>query len=255
MSAFRTAALDNAAAGIPVFPCAPRGKAPLTPHGFKDAATGEATITRWWTRYPQANIAIPTGAGTYDVLDVDVRSAGNGWAAFHRLNAAGLLSGALRLVRTPSSGIHLYFPGTSQPCGSLPDHHLDLKATGGYVLLPPSYVVTDDYDGTYTVESDYSTDSTGEPLDWQACRALLAPPREAPVRPHASPPGDIGALATWLRKQGEGTRNKGLYWAARRALEQGCPDPAPLMEAALAGGLTEIEARRTIASAVRGGVK
>jgi len=37
MTALARAALDYAACGIPVFPCAARSKTPLTPHGFKDA--------------------------------------------------------------------------------------------------------------------------------------------------------------------------------------------------------------------------
>ncbi len=242
------AACDSLGAAIPVFPCEPRGKRPLTPHGFKDATKDERTITAWWTRWPKANIAMPTGAGTYDVLDVDVRPNGNGWAAFNRLNAAGLLAGALAIVRTPSSGVHVYFPGTAQPSGSLPKHHLDLKATGGYVLLPPSYVETEHYRGSYAFESDSRAEATGEPLDWAACVALLTPPVPRPLRPERRQ-GRPSGLGVWLRKQPEGNRNRALYWAARRALEEGCEDPGFLFEAALAIGLPEIEIRRTLASA------
>lgn len=239
------------AAGIPVFPIVPGGKAPLTPQGFKDATTDPDIIRRWWSRWPNANIGMPTGSGTFDVLDVDVRPNGNGWAAFNRLNESGLLSGALRIVRTPSGGIHAYFPGTAQPSASIPAMHLDLKATGGYVLLPPSRVTTENYTGTYTVEADYGDEATGEILDWQACKSLLSP---APVVIRTSKRGraeDVRYLADWLRRQGEGNRNRALYWAARRALEQGCHDPSALQEAALAIGLPEREINRTLASAFR----
>ena len=55
---------------------------------------------------------MPTGYPGADVLDVDVRPDGTGWPAFNALKRAGLLSGAFRLVRTPSGGAHLYFAGT-----------------------------------------------------------------------------------------------------------------------------------------------
>ena len=66
------AALGYAAAGWPAFPCHPdnpdcqhpRGcgcKAPLTEHGFEDAATDPALIRAWWSRWPGADVAIATG--------------------------------------------------------------------------------------------------------------------------------------------------------------------------------------------------
>jgi putative DNA primase/helicase len=46
---------------IPVFPCNPDDKRPFTVHGFKDASREEAQVRAWWTRFPDAMIAIPTG--------------------------------------------------------------------------------------------------------------------------------------------------------------------------------------------------
>ncbi len=56
------AALGYTRRGWRVFPCKPGGKTPLTPHGFQDATTDEATIRGWWEQWPDANIAIATGS-------------------------------------------------------------------------------------------------------------------------------------------------------------------------------------------------
>jgi hypothetical protein len=44
----------------------------------KDATTEEATIRQWWTRWPDANIGIATGAVSgLVVLDIDSRHGGD----------------------------------------------------------------------------------------------------------------------------------------------------------------------------------
>ena len=105
-------ALTFAAHGWPVFPCQVGQKIPATRHGYLDATTDERQITRWFTRHPDWNLAVATGAPGPDVLDVDQHGkAGNGFAAFNRLTRAGLLDGASAYVRTPSGGLHAYFTG------------------------------------------------------------------------------------------------------------------------------------------------
>ena len=165
------AALALTADGWPVFPTEVGGKRPVPVHGFHYAVTGAERIRAWWHGRP-FNIAVPTGhPGPADVLDVDVRPDGSGWPWFNRLKAAGLLSGAFRLVRTPSGGAHLYFAGTDQRCGRLKDLFLDFKARGGYVLVPPSQV------GGRAYEVVDDRPPTGAVLDWDAVVRLLRPPR------------------------------------------------------------------------------
>lgn len=181
-------ALEYAGCGWPVFPCRPDNpactkprchecKGPLTRHGFEDAATDPETIRAWWRRWPRANVAIVTGAPGPDVLDVDRKADGDGFAAFGRLKRAGMLTGAAMLVRTRSGGVHLYFTGTGQRKGALTRHRLDFQACGGYVIAPPSRV----HGRAYQVIDRRPAAAT---FDWSAAKQLLDPPRP----PRAAPP-------------------------------------------------------------------
>lgn len=131
-------ALAYARAGYPVFPVG-KNKAPLTPHGFKDATTDEADIQVWWTRWPDAGIGIPTGEDTgLAVLDVDPRHGGDKTLAALVAECAPLPEGPH--VFTGGGGDHYYF---LHPGGSVPVAHgfrpgLDLQADGAYVVAPPS---------------------------------------------------------------------------------------------------------------------
>ena len=236
-------ALAYAAAGWPVFPCKPDQKAPDTAHGFKDATTDPAVIREWWPASSRRNVAIATGAPGPDVLDVDVKPDGSGFAAFNRLQAAGLLTGARALVRTPSGGLHAYYAGSGQPSGRLVRDFLDFKAAGGYVLAPPSVV------GGKPYELLDKRRACGR-IDWQAVRRLLDPPRPSPRPGRTAGSAD---LAAWVARLGEGNRNAGLYWAACRMAEADSPsgDLEQLVAAAIQAGLPEDEARRTVASAGR----
>src|SRR5699024_12797122 len=74
----REAARAFAAAGVPVFPCAPRGKRPLIRdgQGFRDATTDLTQIDAWWQQSPEANIGIPTGAASGVVVRSEERRVG-----------------------------------------------------------------------------------------------------------------------------------------------------------------------------------
>jgi hypothetical protein len=248
-------ALAYAAAGWPVLPTRPddsecqggpdcecKWPFPGT-HGSRGASASPALIRAWWRRWPDANVAIATGAPGPDVLDVDVKPDGTGFPAFNRLKQAGLLAGAVALVRTPSGGLHAYYAGTAQPNGKLARHHLDFRGDGGYVLAPPSRVHGRAY------ELLDHRPGTGGQIDWQAIKRLLDPPR--PARRRGRRAGDLTRLTAWVEHLNEGDRNDGLYWAACRAAETGHGDLDGLVDAAVTAGLSEAEARRTVASAAR----
>jgi Bifunctional DNA primase/polymerase, N-terminal/Primase C terminal 1 (PriCT-1) len=132
-------AVRYAERGLPVFPV--RGKLPLTEHGFKDASTDVDTIRGWYERWPDANVAIPTGpASGLVVLDVDPRhDGGKSLAALEEKH--GPLPLTLE-VRTGGGGRHLFFAlGNEQnvrnSAGKL-GPGLDVRGDGGYIVAPPS---------------------------------------------------------------------------------------------------------------------
>jgi hypothetical protein len=157
MNPLLEAALGYAARGIPVYPvhwprptvggasvacscsrglaCDRPAKHPLLRRGVKEATTDLEVISRWWHRWPQANVGLATGI-CFDALDIDGPA---GLAALRQLQeAAGLrLSGPL--VATGGGGWHHWFRPTgfgNRPPRSLT--HVDWRGRGGCVLAPPS---------------------------------------------------------------------------------------------------------------------
>ena len=237
------AALAYARHGWPVLPCVPGGKRPLTPHGVYDATTDEAPIDGWWRRWPLANVAIATGEPGPNILDIDCKNGARGLELYDRLADEGLLAGAGAIVRTPSGGLHLYYQGTPDHGGAVHERAIELKATGGYVLAPPSSVVYDDGSrGEYRILD--ARPETGT-IDWEAIKVELAPPRRRTRRRRGTP---IEGLEQWLANRIEGERNRALYWAARRLVDAG-QEPNELRNAALSTGLEVSEVERTIRSA------
>ncbi len=254
-----TGAKTLGASGIPVFPCVPGDKRPLIAHGFRDASADGEVIKSWWRRWPDANIGVPTGsAGGIDVVDVDVHTAGSGFASFEHARRAGFVEGWAWLVRTPSGGLHAYFLRTNeneQRSWQVPSKHIDFRGDGGYIIVPPSRVTGED-----GIARSYRQIAVAEhhrcwPIDADGLRGFLDPPR--PMRPPNDPPA-IGSrpekLAAWVASRPEGGRNGGLFWAACRMADEGhdlSTTTSQLGEAAYAAGLPEREALATIRSAYR----
>jgi hypothetical protein len=162
------AAPDYARCGIPVFPCNPIDKRPLTSNGFKDATRDETQILAWWQQYPNAMIGAPMGpaSGLWAIdLDVDPTKKIDGKATLDQLVAQ---RGPLPLTWatvTPRGGRHLLFawdPNVEiRNSASKIGPGIDVRGNGGYICLPPSRNATG---GTYQWES-------GGPQN-----AALAPP-------------------------------------------------------------------------------
>jgi len=134
------AALKYAHRGKAVFPLRPHGKIPLTPRGHKDASIDPETISAWWSRWPQANIGLVTGAcsGVF-VLDVDGEE---GEASLDMLESQHERLPPTAESITGGGGRHLFFqwPTTADICNSAGrlGPGLDVRGNGGYVVVPPS---------------------------------------------------------------------------------------------------------------------
>jgi len=134
-------ALAYAQQGWPVFPCG-EDKRPLTPHGFKDASTDLQQIQAWWERWPSAMIGVPMGArsGLFCV-DLDRKPGGHdGVETWNHLVTIHATPPTLSAV-TPSTGQHRYYQYQvgirSIPLDKLAPG-IEIKAEGGYMIVPPS---------------------------------------------------------------------------------------------------------------------
>jgi hypothetical protein len=242
--------------GQPVFPCKSKGekaKAPMTKNGLHDATLDVGRIKSWLRTHRDAALGIPTGI-VWDVLDVDVKREEDGRVHLPYLHRLGLLNGCQRVVRTPSGGWHLYFkaaPGlTNKTRAGL---GLDVRAKGGYVLAPPSFIETPDYAGSYE-DMGPTEESTDEPLLFDLIQSTLAPINKETNKPVAllgyERSASIASLRGWLSERQTGERNNALHWAVCRCIDNGI-DPNELVEVALMLGLAESEVDLTISSALR----
>lgn len=154
------AALAAAQRGLPVFPahtrtdsgtcscgkedCGSPAKHPLTRRGVLDASKDPSIIIGWWQQWPWANLGMPTGKPSgIVVLDIDPRH--DGYRTLAKLAANGEGFATLE-VHTGGGGSHLWFrlPDGAEVTNSnkgIADQFgagVDVRGTGGYVLIPPS---------------------------------------------------------------------------------------------------------------------
>lgn len=200
------AAVEYAAQfGWHLFPCCPKTKRPLIQHGLHAASTNPETIRGWWQKFPHAMIGCATGeVSGFDVLDVDMDpSKGiDGDASLAKLaNGSGLPATASS--RTPRGGKHLLFrhhPGLRNSASKV-GPGLDIRADGGYVILPPSI------------------NANGRAYSWLTENVVLYPWPEA-LLPQARPNGQSTASATGSTRTGRAS----AYGA--KALEDECRNVA-----------------------------
>lgn len=166
-----TAAMSYAERGIPVFPLVAGGKNPLIKAWQKEATADPEQLRRWWSRWPSANIGIPTGeASGFVVLDADGEA---GERSLEELEdrLGHRLPDTLRVL-TPGGGAHYYFQHVSgvRNTASKLAPALDVRGDGGYVVAAGS----ERPEGSYTVAAEWPAGAL--PESWIG--ALLPPEPE-----------------------------------------------------------------------------
>ncbi|MEU7054461.1 bifunctional DNA primase/polymerase [Streptomyces sp. NPDC046197] len=226
-------------------------------HGVYDASIDPARIREMFAAAPWATgYGIACGLSPYHLIgiDLDTKCGTDSSAALRELALRHLFTiPETVVVLTPSGGRHLWLTGPADivvpnSAGRLAPG-IDIRGAGGYLVGP----------GSRTEHGVYGTAPGTAHLAPAPCppallRLLLPPPR--PTH-HTHTPTSAGrhgqGLVQFVLGAHEGQRNTRLFWAACRAYENGIGPAlvAPLVEAALNTGLTEREARATIASAAR----
>ena len=114
-------------------------KEPATARGLLDATTDLYRIESWWGAMPDLNIAVATGAVSgFWVLDIDGEA---GEASLLRLEVEhGKLPSTIEAIT--GKGRHLWFRmgehGYVRNSAGQVAPGLDVRGSGGYVLVPPS---------------------------------------------------------------------------------------------------------------------
>ncbi|MFJ7340620.1 bifunctional DNA primase/polymerase [Streptomyces sp. NPDC101110] len=227
-------------------------------HGVYDASSDPDRIRELFAAAPRATgYGIACGLPPHHLIgvDLDVKTGTDSSAALRELALRHLFTiPPTVVVVTPSGGRHLWLSGPPEvvvpnSAGRLAPG-IDIRGAGGYLVGPGSR--TDR--GAYAAAPG-TAHLAPAPCPRSLLRLLIPPPRAPhPHHPEAPAAGGHGrGLVQFVLAAHEGQRNTRLFWAACRAYEDGI-GPAlldPLVDAARDTGLSEREARATIASAAR----
>ncbi|RNL71876.1 bifunctional DNA primase/polymerase [Streptomyces sp. I6] len=270
-------ALSAAERGLPVIPLSPtklpalpsphrldqeparcRGECGLLGHGVHDATADPAAVRALFSAAPWATgYGIACGRPPHHLIGIDLDTGTAATGATD--SAAALRQLALQhlftvpetvTVVTPSGGRHLWLtgpPGVVVPnSASRLAPGIDIRGAGGYLVGPGSVSAR----GAYRIAPDSAALPPARCPE--ALLRLIAPPAGPRQSAPSRAPRGQGLVHFVLAAQ-EGQRNTRLFWAACRAYENGIGETLAdaLTDAAVRTGLSEREARATIASAAR----
>ncbi|MEU5944151.1 bifunctional DNA primase/polymerase [Micromonospora sp. NPDC047465] len=240
----------------------------LTCHGFYAATTDPNRVAAIVDAVPRGQLALRTGtASGLVVVDID---PGHGGADTLALLIADGLTPCTARVRTGSGGLHLYYrhPGRHVPCsqgkpGQGLGPGIDVKADGGYVVLPPS---------VHPRTSRPYRWIPGQPVKEMppalltACTPPPAPPAPAVTGPTrlreaggiSHPDRLLAVLLDRITTAPEGTRRPTLYGVARGVARMVAADAISYDDAIAAltdAGRKAEQTDRDIRAAIRGGFR
>ena len=191
--------------------CSSPGKHPLICNGVRGATKDPRVIKQWFTRWPFANIGIATGEDSgFFVLDIDGEIGGD---SLRELEAEhGKLPDTVEQI-TGGGGRHLLFryPRGRQILNKVGlCDHVDIRSTGGYIVIPPSLHVSG---------NSYEWEMSSRPLEVKVSDApawllqLVVSQRKPPAQDEDWP-GLIGEIP-------QGKRNQTLARYAGRLIGRG----------------------------------
>jgi hypothetical protein len=208
---FLEAALRYARLGYSVFPCVAGTKEPITEHGFLDATSNAELIKGWWAQHPTANI----GIATEGLLIIDIDGEGNSWLTS---NPEYLELSPGPMAITPHGGRHVFFRQPINKAWRCTESrlaaHVDTRADGGYIVVPPSIVDGKRYQWAPDRELENPPEGLPEPPAWLAeelgrcaagaslCTAVASNSAAANLIPMGHRNGTLARLAGAMRRVG-----------------------------------------------------
>jgi hypothetical protein len=172
------AAASLSLSGVPIFPV----KADKSPHitsWQQKATTDQAMVKKWWTKWPKANIAMPTGAPSGLVaVDVDVKNGVDGYESLSTIEARFGEQGTRR-IETPSGGVHLIYRCNQKVktrTGILDG--IDIRGDGGYIVAQGSVIGGLEYKVIHDVPPE---EMTIDMVSWINSTENMKPPSKIGV--------------------------------------------------------------------------
>jgi hypothetical protein len=263
----------------------PNAKTPLTPNGYKDASNDVEVINEWVKRFPNANIGIATEASGLIVIDCDApkgKTPPKDWDLPGVTDGADVLATVAERygdiypaytysVKTPSGGWHYYFTDLGNSTKSCPQANglwlVDVRSRGGYIVASGSALESGMYESGIVEDiaplpSWIRQAITPKPLLVSHSIRTSITTTTKTTKSSKYVEVSVRSEIARLQSAGVGTRNDTLNtvaFACGRLVVQ-CPSMhsfawQALTHTALAIGLSEQEAARTIKSAYMAGME